>query len=77
MLKIEPHITKSLPQPPPAKQERILCGAFDFSFIIPGGVSDCVYIIVCLFKVYEYACNFDIGFHFQQQPKPTPRNKQK
>lgn len=40
-----------------------------------GGVSDCVCIIMCLFIVYEYACNFGIGFHFQKQPKTMPKKK--
>lgn len=43
-----------------------------------GCVRSCVYNCACLYEwVYEYACNFGIGLHFQKQPKPIPRNKQK
>lgn len=71
---MEPSITKSLPQFA-SKARKYFVWCLWFQFIIIGGVSDSVCIIVCLFIVHECACNSGNGFHLQ--PNPMPSNKQK
>lgn len=62
---------------PASKAKEYFVWCLWFQFYYYRGVSVCVSIIVCLFIVYEYACNFGIGFHFQKHLKSMPRDKQK